>query len=47
MDCKLFKQREEDINGIRNKEELVESTTTLFGRIENYAGYRPLSEKCS
>lgn len=29
MGCKLSKQKEEGINGVRNKEELVESSALL------------------
>lgn len=47
MDSKLSKQKEEDVNGMRNKEKLVESTTTLLGRIEKYVTFRALRGKCS
>lgn len=36
MDCELLKPGEEDINGMRNKEELVESTDALLSRTEEF-----------
>lgn len=36
MDFKLFKYKEEDINGMRNKEDLVGSITALLSEIKEF-----------
>ena len=36
MVCELLKPEEEDVNGMRNKEELVESTAALLSRTEEF-----------
>lgn len=43
--CKLCKQIEEDINGMRSEEELVESRIILLGRIEEYVMFGVLRGK--
>lgn len=43
--CKLSKQVEEDINVMRNKEELVESRIILLGRTEEYVMFGALRGK--